>query len=268
MIRQMTDRDIPLALGLCRQADWNQLQTDWLRLIQYEPGGCFVAELDKQIVGTVTTTRYETDLAWIGMMLVDDRFRRRGIATKLMKTSLNYLQEAGVSCIKLDATASGRPLYERLGFQIEGLFHRWAHDGQSPQRPQPRRGKLSSSHFQLDHSAFGARRDIWLKRTAADSQLVTSCNSFGMARDGFLANYLGPVVAVNEPEATQIVRELLSQLDGQTFWDVPPDNPTASAIAKSLGFQPVRDLARMRIGSMPAAPEMHLQFALSDPGTG
>ncbi|WP_345320576.1 GNAT family N-acetyltransferase [Novipirellula rosea] len=205
MIRTLTGHDIPFALALCRKAGWNQLQADWLRLFAYEPDGCFVAELDGQIVGTVTTTRYGTDLAWIGMMLVDDRYRRRGIATSLMNASLSYLRDIGVGCIKLDATPEGQLVYERLGFQPEGSFHRWSRNGETSPRLSPSRpsDQLVKSHLQLDQTAFATDRSAWLMQ-----------------------------------------------------------------LARSLGFEPVRDLTRMRIGSMPTSPEMKFQFALTDPGTG
>lgn len=270
MIRTLTDNDIPSALALCRNAGWNQLQTDWARLLAYEPDGCFVADIDGQIVGTVTTTRYGTDLAWIGMMLVDDRFRRRGIATALMNASLSYLRDRDVACIKLDATPLGQPVYERLGFQPDGSFHRWSRDGDilpqwNPERPANR---LSPLNLQLDRSAFSTDRRGWLNRLAADSHVVSRNNCFGMARRGFLANYLGPVIADNKQEAKQIVAELLSQRSGQTFWDIPPGNSEAARLAESFGFQPVRDLTRMRIGATSVSPTMQFQFALSDPGTG
>lgn len=269
-IRPLTEDDIPIALGLCRSAGWNQLHADWSRLIKYEPTGCFAAKLDDQIVGTVTTTRYGTDLAWIGMMLVDERFRRRGVATELINASLSYLRDARARCIKLDATPAGHPVYERLGFKREGTFHRWARDSKTAPRwnPPQAAGSLRDSHLQLDKSAFAADRSEWLARTAQVSHVATHGNSFGLARAGFLANYLGPVVGDTRSDTKQVVSELLSRLSGQTFWDVPPDNPAAAELANSFGFQPVRELARMRIGSMAVRPAMHLQFALSDPGTG
>ena len=70
-IRPFTADDVVPALNLCRAAGWNQLQQDWSRLISHQPGGCLVAEADGALAGTVTTTSYGTDLAWIGMMLVD-----------------------------------------------------------------------------------------------------------------------------------------------------------------------------------------------------
>ena len=84
----------------------------------------FVALMDDDLVGTITTTSYGTELAWIGMMLVHPDFRRRGIATALMKAGLDYLRGGGVRCMKLDATPAGQPVYEKLGFQPEWSIER------------------------------------------------------------------------------------------------------------------------------------------------
>jgi GNAT superfamily N-acetyltransferase len=269
-IRLFTNQDIPPALELCRAAGWNQLHQDWARLIAYEPGGCFAAEIDKQLVGTITTTRYGTDLAWIGMMLVHEDFRRRGIATALMNAGLDYLGKQHVGCIKLDATPAGQPVYQRLGFDAQWSFRRWVRDQDefSDRAPPAAAATLATTHIDLDRVAFAADRSRWLKLLNAGSVLCQRPRGFGMLRSGFLASYLGPVVAENRDVARDIIVELLKQSPGKTFWDPPEVNPDAVQLAQSLGFQPIRDLTRMWIGSQPINPAMNLQYAFSDPGTG
>ena len=69
-IREMTLDDADCVTRLKDQVGWNQTADDIRRLIEYEPEGCFMAEVDSVPVGTVSTTSYGTRLAWIGMMLV------------------------------------------------------------------------------------------------------------------------------------------------------------------------------------------------------
>ena len=267
-IRLFTEDDIPSALALCRSAGWNQLHEDWSRLIEYQPNGCFAADLDGQLVGTVTTTSYGTALAWIGMMLVHEDFRCRGIATELMNASLDYLRDQQVGCIKLDATPAGQPVYERLGFQAECSFHRWSRDGNEKRDRPVLADTLRTSVLNMDRVAFGADRTRWLQRLADGSEVIVRSRGFGMLRSGFLADYLGPVVAEDPETARQIVVELISRSATTVFWDLPQDNPGVAALAHSLGFKPIRDLTRMWTGSNLVAPAMNLQYALSDPSTG
>ena len=94
-IRRANIDDIPAALALCRLSGWNQKPEDWRRLIQYEPAGCFVAESQGEVVGTVTTTCYGQELAWIGMMLVHPDFRRRGTKPRLPESQTDTLHQTG-----------------------------------------------------------------------------------------------------------------------------------------------------------------------------
>ena len=114
----MTIDDLKLGLGLTKQAGWNQTESDWLRFMNMEPTGCFVAELNRASVGT-TATCVLGRVAWIAMVLVDVNARSRGVGTALLKHALNYLDERKVVTVRLDATPAGQPIYEKLGFAPE-----------------------------------------------------------------------------------------------------------------------------------------------------
>lgn len=45
-------------------------------------------------------------------------YRRKGIANRLVRMLIDEAKERGVTEISLDSTASGRPLYESLGFCV------------------------------------------------------------------------------------------------------------------------------------------------------
>ena len=90
--RTFREDDIPAAMRLKEAAGWNQTEQDWLTVLDVAAGQCWVRELDGDVVGTVTAVSYGRELAWIGMMLVDPAYRRRGIARDLMKFALGYLE--------------------------------------------------------------------------------------------------------------------------------------------------------------------------------
>ena len=171
-VRSLTVTDLSFAEELSQLAGWNQTHQDWRRLLDYEPDGCFLADLEGRPAGTVTTTSYGTTLGWIGMMLVHPESRRQGVATALMQQSLNYLREKGVACIKLDATPAGQPVYERLGFTAEWEFCRWE---------LPDREDSSVQSKQTDHSInFDAdRRIFW----GGSDGLAAPCGGGLVGRD-------------------------------------------------------------------------------------
>lgn len=54
--------------------------------------------------------------AYIMNMYVRPAYRRRGIASRILDMLVKDARERGVSCIALEATDMGRPLYEKYGF--------------------------------------------------------------------------------------------------------------------------------------------------------
>ena len=60
--------------------------------------------------------------AHIMNVYVREEYRRRGIAREMMEMLLDEAKLRGVSQITLDATESGRPLYQALGFESSEEF--------------------------------------------------------------------------------------------------------------------------------------------------
>lgn len=273
LVRLMTEDDLRFADGVRESAGWNQTLADWRRLITHEASGCFIAEWEGAFAGTVTTTRHGKDLAWIGMMLVHPDYRRRGIATILMNTAIEYLRGRGVSCIKLDATPDGVPVYERLGFRAEFELHRWEGVLEAGKETESRVALPLPLEF--DSLAFGTDRSKWLYALAEDAKMVRVLGdeqgepiACGMARRGMRANYLGPISAVNEAAGRQLAVSLIKGLDGPTFWDIPEANQKAIQLAEAYGFRRIRPLLRMWMGERCIEGNPMLQFGLGDPGTG
>src|SRR5256885_40999 len=98
-------------MELKQQAGWNQTEADWARLLALAPDGCFGYECDGVLASTTTAICYGHDLAWLGMVLTDTAFRKRGFAGRLVEHALTFLDTRGIACVKLDATNMGEPVY-------------------------------------------------------------------------------------------------------------------------------------------------------------
>jgi hypothetical protein len=69
---------------------------------------------------------------------------------------------------------------------------------------------------------------------------------FAMGRTGTLAAYFGPCVARTPWAAKRLAAWFLARHGREdVFWDLLPHNGEAQALARSLGFRPVRTLVRM-----------------------
>src|SRR5438128_7833881 len=178
LLREMTAADLEFADCLRDLAGWNQTVGDWKRLLDLSPDGCFVATRDGASVGTATTLFYNDQLVWIGMLLVHPWFRRSGIGRALLEHCLSHLDSRGIVCIKLDATAQGKQLYERAGFKEELSITRWeiarlpdlVREESSGIRP----AKESDAPLiqELDETAFGVARPNLLKSLLKESCLA------------------------------------------------------------------------------------------------
>jgi GNAT superfamily N-acetyltransferase len=278
-IRLMSKGDLPACDGLRGAAGWNQTMSDWQRFLDLSPHGCFVAELNGVVVGTVTTIRYGRELGWVGMLLVHAGARRQGIGEALLKAALNYFQNEQVRCVKLDATPLGQGMYRKLGFQDEWGLTRF--EGRDFERCVPDDGVREfhaadlSAVVELDAKTFGVKRPelIGALCGAAMRTVIAErsgkVEGFGLLRAGMVADYLGPIVAESVDCAAELVRALMGgQGTKRKFWDVPASNPAAVRLAEDVGFVPQRTLVRMFLGEENRSGNAANYFGIADPSLG
>ncbi len=246
-VRLLTAADIPSAMRLKEAAGWNQTETDWRNLLTLAPDGCFGIECDGGLRATVTTTRFQPELAWIGMMLTDPAYRGRGFAHSLMERAIESLRRRNLHWIKLDATDMGRPVYARFGFRDEAPIERWIrtprpvtmHSGS----PRPYAPDLS-----LDREAFGADRSTLLRVLSGIEAASVGGEGFAMGRPGSQAAYFGPCVARSADAARDLVAWFLERYSKEPVsWDILPGNRDAIQIARDFGFERARELLRMAL---------------------
>ena len=55
--------------------------------------------------------------AWLINLYTEPVYRRRGLATELLRTMIDWCRQQGLKSVALHASSAGRPLYELLGFK-------------------------------------------------------------------------------------------------------------------------------------------------------
>lgn len=274
-IRLMTSADIPAAMRLKDEAGWNQTVLDWRRFLSASPDGCFAVDVDGQVIGTAATIVYEYRFAWIGMIVVEPRYRGRGLAISLLETTMEHLEGRGVPCMKLDATPEGRPLYTKLGFVSEYEIERWMLTrSEAPTHAAPRSEEWDEQRsdqgldemFALDREIFGADRNRILRSLDEEAPEFTliardqgEIGGYALGRRGSRADHLGPWMARTEAIASRLLDEFLrrSQRD-LVFVDVLRANPVATPLLAARGFEISRPLTRMLRGANahPGRPDL------------
>jgi GNAT superfamily N-acetyltransferase len=282
-LRTMTMADISAGLGLSRIAGWNQTAADWERFLKASPEGCFVAELDGKVYGTVTTISYENRFAWVGMVLVDPQHRSKGIGTRLLEAGIKYLDDRKISTIKLDATPQGKPLYQKMGFLSEYEIERWTlrrtRTGTAlggPSRQEMLAGSLPDSIVETDREAFGADRGFLLKSLHHDAPEFTmeirnndALQGYTLGRCGLFADHLGPWIAKSSSSARHLLEEFLARSMRETLVvDCLKANSVALGLLTSYGFTYSRLLTRMFRGPNTYAGRADMLCAILGPEFG
>ena len=118
----LTSAELDDVGALVAEARWNQTADDWRLFI--ERGRVHAAHTPEgRIIATAATLPYGDRFAWVSMVLVAGQYRRRGLATLLMRRAMDDLSAARLVPV-LDATPDGRPVYLALGFADCWGFHR------------------------------------------------------------------------------------------------------------------------------------------------
>jgi predicted N-acetyltransferase YhbS len=120
-IRPMTPADVEPLVAAFIRADWGdrRLYLDFVtRHAETHP---FVAEADGEIVGTGVLS-VNGSVGWIGTIFVEPAWRRRGLGMALTQATIETAESAGCRTLLLVATDAGRPLYEKIGFEVQTWY--------------------------------------------------------------------------------------------------------------------------------------------------
>ena len=281
-IRALTLADVPAAQRLREQAGWNQSDADWARLLAWEPKGCWLAELDGRVVASTTVTTYGTRIAWIGMVLVDEAWRGRGIGRRMLGHAEAALDARGIATVALDATPAGIPLYERLGYRARHGLERWRGlvDVVSGPSVTPEIRPMTAADLAAvaayDARAFGTDRARILAALfdgdpagCVVAERDGTVRGYALSRTGARARHLGPLVADDLDTAGRLARAALLHHRGtEALMDVVTTNEAAVALAGRLGLAPVRPFTRMTRGEAPPEPDLHRLYTSAGPEIG
>lgn len=119
-LRDATLHDLPAIGALREAAGWSV--HDWaLRAVIGQPDARCVLVVDGAgDVAAVGSGIVYGPIGFIGNMVVAEGHRRRGIGSAVLTAITTFLDGTGCLRLELNATAEGRPLYERHGFATIG----------------------------------------------------------------------------------------------------------------------------------------------------
>ncbi len=258
-VSRLREDEFDGAQALVAEAGWNQVAADWRVFMDF--GTVYaVRSGNGRLVATAATLPYGDRFAWISMVLVAGDYRRRGLATGLLRRCIDDLVARNLVPV-LDATPAGRPIYRTLGFKESWGFHRWAGQAAPVSNTPSRRDGLVVEPIDdavwpalLRHDAevFGADRGALLARLRGrlpEAELCVRRGSgivgFLLGRDGRSAAQLGPLIAEDEDVAGALLSRALASISGPVYIDVADDKIDIAAMLTASGFAQQRPFTRM-----------------------
>jgi len=276
-IRPMGRDDLPFAVAAAAREGWPTVAALFEVYLAHDPEGCFVAEIGGAAAGMVTSTRYRRT-GWIGNVIVEPPFRRRGLGERLTRHALDRLAGEGVATVRLEADPPGVGIYHRLGFADEVRSLRFRRDGSSALPPTTARplspadretvADFDATHFGDDGSRLLDLLVAWARA------------GYVLERGGELAGYalatpvrrgtrIGPCIAVDPPAAAELFGALLRHgLTGEVSLGVVEANADGCALLAGLGFAPTPGSRRMVWGKGEGAGSPAQLFAIADGALG
>jgi GNAT superfamily N-acetyltransferase len=240
-IRRLDVGELDACVRLATSRHWHPERHKWGLLFQVgevygidDPAG--------GLAGVVVLTRFGTEVTGVGMMLVAERYERRGLGTRLMT---HVLAEARTASVWLTATDMGRPLYEKLGFRVIGRCT--AYVGRFEPRPD-RVSRLVSTEdipalVGLDTAVFGASRADVLTRLPAFADEVRVVDGpdgpvgYGACWSNTGMSVVGPVVAADEDMARSLIADLAGNVAGNVRLDLDHSRPELLDWVLENGFE-------------------------------
>ena len=223
-----------------------------------QPDGWFVVADGGEIVAVGGALAYGS-FCWIGLVATDPTRQREGLATKVSARLVDWAHERGCATIALDASQAGRPLYERLGFQVVGETVELSLPppiaDETPSGIARRKSEGIETLLALDQRVFGGDRTRLLYGLSHQDDSRCYIATSRDETDGYLfarRRLLGPGCARND----DVVRDLVHA----ALIDQPATGPTGDRrlllpiesryldVLCRLGLQVERTLAHMRLG--------------------
>lgn len=257
-LRPMLPADVDQATDMILSHGWG-VRRDFLAFATTQPACTpMVAEVDGVIVGTGVGTANGA-VGWIGTIFLAPDWRGRGLGRAITQAIIDRLESAGARTLVLVATADGRRLYERMGFEVQTRYRILEAPGISSPRGGPT-GPVRpfqpvdlAAMVSLDREGTGEDRAHIIERFATpEAALVLPLPDGGI--DAFVIRAPwggGATIARSFEAATAIIAERRRKAGpgGRVNVGLLQDNEDGLARLANAGFSPRWAAPRMFRGA-------------------
>jgi GNAT superfamily N-acetyltransferase len=247
----MDPDDVEAAIVAVRDGGWGDRRQSLEFYVGRSDIHPFVAESDGVIVGTAIATQ-NGSVGWVGLVFVAPAWRGRGLGGQLTRAALDKLDELGCRSIALAATELGRPIYDRLGFRVDGGYVVLSGPTR-PEVPTDRRVRQLlpsdvTAVCDMDRLATGEDRSHLIRALSAGGWVIDD----GRAVRGYALRTpwgLGPAIAEDVADGALLLEVLRGQpRTSEMLMTVAANSEPAIEHLRAAGFVEQRRLPRMVLG--------------------
>jgi ribosomal protein S18 acetylase RimI-like enzyme len=255
-VEKMTARDFDFAVRLTDTMNWQLTEEDFKFMLRLEPEGCFVLLDDSRRVGVLTTISFDR-IGWIGNVIVDEEYRKKGAGSMLVKHAMDYLASR-VETVGLYAYMNTISFYSRLGFTYDSDFViLQGKASSSPKKTTLRKANEEdvSAIIECDELCFGASRKKLLEPIMINGNNLCYVSfedgemlGYAMAKVYEGAAELGPLVCREDcgNVAIDLLKTILTNLNNFDFLAcVPAKESLILDFLKNSGLVEKFRVARM-----------------------
>ncbi|SEQ29231.1 Acetyltransferase (GNAT) domain-containing protein [Virgibacillus subterraneus] len=229
-----------------------------------------------KIVSSAAIILYDTSVASIGMVIVDNEYRGMGLGKNATQQCMGFAT-SDIS-IMLIATEVGKPLYERMGFITVDCVHKYLCGSYTATKPLDKTGVAIEDFVEnnfteivnLDKIAFGDSRSNFLHNRINQSEqcLVVKDNKaniigYGISISGPINLILGPIVAPDSQTAALLLDSLAFNHQGKLRIDVPSGNDEFMLFLEQKGFIKASEPPIIITNSVNIPPRNNTLFAIA-----
>lgn len=273
-VELMRQDDFEFATNLANTMNWNMAEEDFLFNSKLEPEGCFVAFEGKERIGVATSISFG-EVGWFGNLVVEEKYRNRGVGSLLVRHAVNYLRTRGAQTIGLYADPDLSSFYNRLGFRVDEEFLVLSSDAPDAlaSGALPVIGnKQIKAVEEFDRRHFGADRKRVLESIILEKGNLSFFKSEGGEVVGYVAAtvyekmaWVGPLICVEGEVdvADELLKAAVAQLRDKSVYLVLPKKESALVnMLFSVGFKESFSVGRMFLGEAVARNCIYLAESL------
>ena len=261
-IRNMTRAEVAdIAVAWAASEGWNPGLNDAGIFFDSDPQGFFLAELEGQPVGCVSSVVYDDAYAFGGFFMVPPQFRGKGIGVAL---AAKALQRSKGRILGQDGVVAQQENYKSMGFEMafKSVRYQGTGGGEAPEGLVDINTLPFEQVLAYDRRQFPAPRPGFLRGWISQP----GGTALGLVKDGELLGYgvlrpcqegfkIGPLFADHPDTAQALYAGLAARAPGApVFLDAPHNNPEAIKLARAHHLEPVFETARMYLGGIPPWP--------------